>query len=713
MRKLWLLLILAIGGVCSHAQAPPQANVLTYCTASNGTVAICPSGTSDTITNLYPQGAVVTYCISTNGALVPCPPGGGGSGATFPSTSGLVFNTSTTASSTATSGQVQSTIGAGVYDTSGAAAAAATASVPLASKDVASGVPSLDSNVRMPAGELPIQIPTTGLAALALFDVNDYNGNASSVVLHDKSGNGNNGTTTLSAHVTWSQIAGSYALNYDGTVASAGLINIAGIAVPRTIIVIVQGTPTSTSSGGIYSPFIGYSQSTGGFSIFTQNRTIATGNAIYIAAGNVTSAATLPIGYSMITVTLQTAASAGVPNGFFVGSQQMPCLDYASCGPTITPAGGNLQIMGSTASGFTGGRESLNMSIIGYAVYTTVQTQAQIQQIYGALADYFVKRGIDIKAKTSSLSTSQAYNVISDGSSIEAGFLSNTPPASTMSLGASYTVNVNAVPSAGTQQHALAQASPDFFYYNSKAGRNIYLLGGPTNDLCESAASLYGGNTTPLQAWSNTYVWSNYIHLFDPNGLVIVQTMISRGGNAVSPNTGTCDANKDTVNTLIREYSQSLSNVALADVAAQPLLGADGANANATYFQSDLTHETVAGADLEGAVMQASILANTSPYNLSNPNNQTGEAYSMTVQDRWLTHNPSTAGITDTLPECIGLTGYSYKISNLSVTNPLTIAPLGSETITGSNSILASSTAVFNVALISAAAGGCFWVRIE
>lgn len=79
MRKLWLLLILAIGGACGHAQAPPQANVLTYCTASNGTVAICPSGTSDTITNLYPQGAVVTYCISTNGALVPCPPGGGSS----------------------------------------------------------------------------------------------------------------------------------------------------------------------------------------------------------------------------------------------------------------------------------------------------------------------------------------------------------------------------------------------------------------------------------------------------------------------------------------------------------------------------------------------------------------------------------------------------------------------------------------------------------
>lgn len=123
MRKFWLLFVLMIGGACvSHAQAPPQANVLTYCTASNGTVAICPSGTAGASTNLYPQGSVVTYCLSTQGAIVPCPPGGGGSGgAAFPVTTGLVANTSTTSAVTATSSQVQSTIGSGVYDSFGAA----------------------------------------------------------------------------------------------------------------------------------------------------------------------------------------------------------------------------------------------------------------------------------------------------------------------------------------------------------------------------------------------------------------------------------------------------------------------------------------------------------------------------------------------------------------------------------------------------------------
>lgn len=111
MRKLWLLLLLAFGGACCHAQAPPQANVLTYCTASDGTVAICPSGTAGASTTLYPQGSVVTYCLSTQGAIVPCPPGGGGSGgATFPSTTGLVLNTSTTASVNATSAQVVNTL---------------------------------------------------------------------------------------------------------------------------------------------------------------------------------------------------------------------------------------------------------------------------------------------------------------------------------------------------------------------------------------------------------------------------------------------------------------------------------------------------------------------------------------------------------------------------------------------------------------------------
>lgn len=110
MRKLWFLLILALSATCAHAQAPPQANILTYCTASDGTVAICPSGTADAATSLYPQGSVVTYCLSTLGAIVPCPPGGGSGGASFPSTTGLVANTSTTASATATSAQVVSTL---------------------------------------------------------------------------------------------------------------------------------------------------------------------------------------------------------------------------------------------------------------------------------------------------------------------------------------------------------------------------------------------------------------------------------------------------------------------------------------------------------------------------------------------------------------------------------------------------------------------------
>jgi trimeric autotransporter adhesin len=655
-----------------------------------------------------PTGVIYTCQNGTWGQVS----GGGGGGAALPFP-GIVFGTSATTGTVATSSQVQSAIGSGVYDASGAAAAAQAASVPLASKDVASGVPSLDSNARIPQADLPIQVPTTGLAALALFDSNDYNSNATSVVIHDKSGNGNNGTASLSGQVTWSQIAGAYALNYSAAGASSGIINIAGIAAPRTIVVIVQGTASSTASGGIYSPFIGYSLGTLSFAFFTQNRTMATANSFYIASSGVTSGVTLPVSYNMIAVTLQTSASSGTPNGFFIGATQMPCLDYASCGLTVTPAGGNLQIMGSSSSGFAGGRSAQAMSIIGYVVYTTVETQAQIQQIYGALADYFVKRGIDIKAKTSGLHVSQAYNVISDGSSIEAGYLSNTPPATTMSLGSSYTVNVNAVPSSGTQGHALAQANPDFFFFNPKAGRNIYLMGGPTNDLCEGSNYLYGGNTTPLQAWSNTYVWANYVHLFDPNGLVVVQTMISRGGNAASPNTGTCDANKDTVNTLIRQYSQSMANVALADVAAQPLLGADGAYANTTYFQSDQTHETIAGAGLEGAVMQAAIQANTATYNDSNPNYQTGGAYSMTVQDRSLVHTPNTVGVTDTLPECIGLTGYSYKISNPSATNILTIAGLGSETITGSPVITSLGTAVFDVALISAAAGGCSWTRTQ
>ncbi len=69
--------------------------------------------------------------------------------------------------------------------------------------------------------------------------------------------------------------------------------------------------------------------------------------------------------------------------------------------------------------------------------------------------------------------------------------------------------------------------------------------------------------------------------------------MISRG---LTDSFGTSvDADKDVYDGLILSTAKSAGADGVIDFAANPNLGADGANTNATYFQSDRTHPTAAG----------------------------------------------------------------------------------------------------------------------
>jgi hypothetical protein len=349
-----------------------------------------------------------------------------------------------------------------------------------------------------------------------------------------------------------------------------------------------------------------------------------------------------------------------------------------------------------------------------------------VQQNYAAIQDYYAKRGTDLSVRSSSINTAQTYNVIVTGSSIDAGTFS-TAPYSFMTLGSSYTVNPSAVPGSGTQSHLFSYGSPELFYFNPKAGRNIYFLGAPTNDLCEVAGDVVGGNTTPGVAFSNSIAFANYIHrsqaeggLGDANGLVILGTMISRVAPATSPNTGQCDTVKNTVNNLFRAATLP-ANTVIADIAEIPNIGADGAAAGTpgtlattcpgatTYFNSDCVHPVAAGSTLYGAAMQAVIQANTG-FTTAFPNVQTGTTYTMGAGDRSVLFN-STGAATTTLPPCQGLTTYRYDVGS-DTSFGVTVSPSGSDTIAGSGTVAAGSTGGFLAMLTSPVTGGCFWRRI-
>lgn len=567
-----------------------------------------------------------------------------------------------------------------------------------------------------PISTLIANLYPTGLANVSLFDATSYSGGTGTTIF-DQSNNGNNCPVALGSNLTWGTIGLAYSLNFGSGVTTNQFVNCPTIASPRTVILIMSGTPISSATIG--SAFAGYSQATNGFSFFTQTKVTAaaTSNAFLLAESGTVTDAVLPVGFNMISYVMGTTTAG---NGVYQNAQLMPYMDTAA-GSVVNPSGGNLVIGGSVGSGFGAGAGARNIKLLGYIVYTTAVTAQVIQQDYTAVANYYGNLGINIATFAPFLTASQQFNVIDSGMSIDAG-LSSQAPSTLMTLGTNYTVNNTAIPSSGTQGHMLAQANAERYYFNPKAGRNVYLMGGPTNDLCEASGFLSGGNTAPLVAWSNALAWINYIHSFDPQGLTIVKTMISRTGNAVSPNTGTCDAIKNTVNTIIRNNIGAVPNAALDDVAANPLLGADGANSGTpgtigscpgatTYFNADCTHPTLAGSTLYAAAQQAAIQANTG-FSNSSPNTQAGTTYSMTPADRALLA-PITAASTFTLPDCTALTGYPYQVTNSSAAQTLTIAPLGSETISGSTIVAAGASAIYTVQLTGASTGGCYWLRTQ
>jgi hypothetical protein len=110
MNKIYLALLLITGiaqGQALTYTPPPQAAYITT-DGLNFTAWTSAAGYGGLT---FTPPAIGLYCQASAGAAwTPCVPGGGGGGggASFPATNGLVYNTSTTASTTATSAQVQS-----------------------------------------------------------------------------------------------------------------------------------------------------------------------------------------------------------------------------------------------------------------------------------------------------------------------------------------------------------------------------------------------------------------------------------------------------------------------------------------------------------------------------------------------------------------------------------------------------------------------------
>jgi hypothetical protein len=165
------------------------------------------------------------------------------------------------------------------------------------------------------------------------------------------------------------------------------------------------------------------------------------------------------------------------------------------------------------------------------------------------------------------------------------------------------------------------------------------------------------------------YLSSEVKTLKDAGCMVYVGTVISI--------TAGYDAAKDAYDALLLQQWRSIGADGVIDFAANPLMGADGATANGTYFQGDGVHPTQAGQALMAAAM-SNALNYSFGYNETNPHTVTSLPYSMTAGDGYV----STGGVTSagalTLPDCTGQSGAVYRINNSQSTNAVTVKPLNS-----------------------------------
>ena len=198
----------------------------------------------------------------------------------------------------------------------------------------------------------------------------------------------------------------------------------------------------------------------------------------------------------------------------------------------------------------------------------------------------------------------------------------------------------------------------------------------------------------------------------------IVATPISRATSGTSNDA----ADKNTLGPLIRAQAVPGGCDAVADFSGNPLVGADGAYSNTTYYQGDTTHLTATGQASVIAPMASHAIDQATGSTLTNcdPTVVTASTYTSVASDGCKIFNTASNSITDTLPSAIGYTGRVIARCNnsLSGSNTLTIAapsdtPFNNVSGTTTVTVPNNSCKQFKSTLISVSAAGEYWQQLN
>ncbi|HEY5055701.1 MAG TPA: SGNH/GDSL hydrolase family protein [Acidobacteriaceae bacterium] len=537
--------------------------------------------------------------------------------------------------------------------------------------------------------------PNTAIVAGATADYTFAEG--SGTVLHDQSGNGNDGTLA----------SGAQAPAWLGTGLAFSSANRSGVALPaalnnsQTIFLVVYVNPFGTygPASSITYPYPAMLTSTMtpnlGLNLMIVGAVGTGANFVpgtfapSVWNGGEESACNLILsGFHVFAYVL---GSSPTPDRIFIDGNECPYAHTGSSAGSQTT--GNLYLGSSNVGLWTG--NGFDGNIYRAIFYPSALNVQQVQTMSGLAANQVAQHGVPTAPVNALLNAPQLHCI---GDSITYGTNASTNWCSNLTLTRqpNYTIHNWGVPSAllldetGSEPNRVGQLC------QTSQGPSVAIVFSGTNDFLSSSITAQD-------------VISNYmgeVQTLKKSGCqVFVATMLSRYQGSIN-----FDPDKNAFDEQLLGQAKSMGADGIVDFAADPNLGADGAYASTTWF-ADQTHPTSAGQVRLGQIA-SNALNYYFGYTAAQPHVVTTTAYTLASGDDFVTAAPA-ANSAYTMPDCTGPSGAVYTISNPQSAFTLTVQGGTSQPINGLTSaitIAPNSTVKLTDVPNPKSASGCHWV---
>jgi trimeric autotransporter adhesin len=556
-----------------------------------------------------------------------------------------------------------------------------------------------DGTWAVPAGTATgASVSSTSGAGLVAGATSDYNFlDGSGATLADGTSNSNTATLDSGSNApTWTSTGLQFSTGQ-------GVSLPAALNGTQTFFLAVYINPLTKGDqpGNNYPVLISSSTSVTGFN-FMYEATTLDGNGLiqqayaprlYVNGGVATAAPNLISGFHVLAVTLG-GGSGSLDHLYIDGTEIASYIRQGSSAGQQTS--GNLYLGSSNVGPWSG--SGFNGTMYRLRTYSTQLSAGQVQTVSAAIRNEVANRGVAVTPQPIVAATPQIHAI---GDSITYGAGASTPWPSLLSLANQPTYTTTDWGIYGVMLQSITGSEPNRVAQRclSTSGPSVAIVFAGTNDLNSgfTADMTFSSMAAEIQT------------LKQAGCRVFAGTMISRTGT--DGRSVANDSDKDTYDAMILAKARQVGADSVIDFAANPLLGADGAYANTTYFNADGIHPTQAGQQLL-ANAASNALNYYFGYNESSPHVVTALPYSMTAADGEVSFSGLTGAGTVTLPDCTGQSGAVYRINNPQSAYTVTVAPLNaSQLINGLSTatVPANGTLTLRDVPNPKTVSGCHW----